>query len=378
MTAQSVTGIGPGDAHKRIAYLSSDLPKTKPTFTASNPQDLITGESGGGDIFPLDYTVFVGKNGNDATADGSISKPFLTVQAAMEYAWTNLVLPIEPQPIPPFRRPCIFVSAGTYNDGDLVLPPQICVLGEGFNHSRIQGNWTIDSRWSNYNPLLVPSDFRSSWINIGLFGDVDIDFDPVLSNEGKIYATDVRFGGDVIIAEKRVNPVSNSFTLNSCEILGNLTLIGIPTLLENCVTKGGTLFITQAVGAVPADTDNIFQSSGGSFGNIVITSTTPPGIAPIYICDFNHSVQSGATLTLDGPYININADISSIPLQSLIVLLGGATLNLIKAINPNYFSGITADRPPTPYTSQQWFDTTIGLPVWWNGASWINAAGVVV
>lgn len=42
MTAQSVTGIGPGDAHKRVAYLSRDLPKLNVTETTTNPQDLIT------------------------------------------------------------------------------------------------------------------------------------------------------------------------------------------------------------------------------------------------------------------------------------------------------------------------------------------------
>lgn len=48
MGATSVTGAGLGDAHKRIAYLSSDLPRYKFTKTTTNTQDLITGEAGGG------------------------------------------------------------------------------------------------------------------------------------------------------------------------------------------------------------------------------------------------------------------------------------------------------------------------------------------
>jgi hypothetical protein len=48
MGATSVTGTGTGDSHKRVAYLSRDLPKEAITTTTSNPQDLITTENGGG------------------------------------------------------------------------------------------------------------------------------------------------------------------------------------------------------------------------------------------------------------------------------------------------------------------------------------------
>lgn len=57
MTATSVTGIGPGDSAKRIAYLSSKLPKELVTQTTSNPQDLITrpnSSGGGGSITTCD------------------------------------------------------------------------------------------------------------------------------------------------------------------------------------------------------------------------------------------------------------------------------------------------------------------------------------
>lgn len=40
--------------------------------------------------------------------------------------------------------------------------------------------------------------------------------------------------------------------------------------------------------------------------------------------------------------------------------------------------GPTGFRPATPATGQFFFDTTLGLPIWWRGANWINAAGGVV
>jgi hypothetical protein len=42
-------------------------------------------------------------------------------------------------------------------------------------------------------------------------------------------------------------------------------------------------------------------------------------------------------------------------------------------------SGATASRPTERLeVGQYYFDTTLGLPIYWNGTSWINAAGTVV
>jgi hypothetical protein len=46
-------------------------------------------------------------------------------------------------------------------------------------------------------------------------------------------------------------------------------------------------------------------------------------------------------------------------------------------------SGITADRPVDTGVirlriGQFYFDTTLGLPIWWDGSDWIDASGTVV
>lgn len=41
-------------------------------------------------------------------------------------------------------------------------------------------------------------------------------------------------------------------------------------------------------------------------------------------------------------------------------------------------SGLTAARPPVPFVGQNYFDTNIGRPVWWDGGSWLTAAGAAV
>ncbi len=40
--------------------------------------------------------------------------------------------------------------------------------------------------------------------------------------------------------------------------------------------------------------------------------------------------------------------------------------------------GATASRPVTSQVGSSFFDTTLGLPIWWNGTAWVNAIGVAV
>jgi hypothetical protein len=42
-------------------------------------------------------------------------------------------------------------------------------------------------------------------------------------------------------------------------------------------------------------------------------------------------------------------------------------------------SGTTSQRPTTfRYTGKFFFDTTLGIPIWWNGTAWVNATGASV
>lgn len=41
-------------------------------------------------------------------------------------------------------------------------------------------------------------------------------------------------------------------------------------------------------------------------------------------------------------------------------------------------SGDTASRTPTPVLGQTYFDTTLGIPIWYDGTNWIDATGVTV
>lgn len=48
-----------------------------------------------------------------------------------------------------------------------------------------------------------------------------------------------------------------------------------------------------------------------------------------------------------------------------------------RAVNHDWGSGTTADRPAGTglVTGDRYFDTTLGLPIWWDGSAWILADG---
>lgn len=41
-------------------------------------------------------------------------------------------------------------------------------------------------------------------------------------------------------------------------------------------------------------------------------------------------------------------------------------------------TGTTAQRPAQPVVAQRYYDTSLGLPIWYNGTVWKNAAGATV
>jgi hypothetical protein len=56
----------------------------------------------------------------------------------------------------------------------------------------------------------------------------------------------------------------------------------------------------------------------------------------------------------------------------------GQTLQAIVTLSTPS-AGDTASRPSTGLlVGQFYFDTTLGIPIWWNGTDWIDATGTVV
>ncbi len=76
------------------------------------------------------------------------------------------------------------------------------------------------------------------------------------------------------------------------------------------------------------------------------------------------------------PQLDLAADGSN--LRDVIHTIYDAFRRIALAFNePD--SGVTASRPTEQLViGQPFFDTTLGLPIWWNGTDWIDATGAVV
>lgn len=107
-------------------------------------------------------------------------------------------------------------------------------------------------------------------------------------------------------------------------------------LIETAVTTG-----TGSSGDIVAQTGTTVD---GDSGNITLFTATPTGTG------------TRGDISLSARQI----DASSSPLLH------------------KWQSGVTGDRPPglgAGDVGRTYFDTTIGLPIWWNGSGWIDAAG---
>lgn len=64
---------------------------------------------------------------------------------------------------------------------------------------------------------------------------------------------------------------------------------------------------------------------------------------------------------IDGMDLNAAIDEATRVVRDVILPIGG-----------------TAERPATPTPGQQYYDTEIGAPIWFDGADWKNAMGAIV
>lgn len=122
----------------------------------------------------------------------------------------------------------------------------------------------------------------------------------------------------------------------------------------------------------------------GSLGNVAYKNTgNQAGNVPEVLADNKLPVLDGSNLT------NVNASKLNNRVFSYDAIPYGIPIaDAQGTLNPNYLpatigridatSGVTANRPINPVIGFLYFDTTLGVPVWYNGTVWKNAAGTEV
>lgn len=317
-----------------------------------------TGATGtdGAACSPLENTFFVAQNGNDITGDGSVCNPFLTIQQGINVASEFISLSAfdlqsEPSGViikgndhfraPVTTRPCVWVMAGTYTE-NCILKANILVRGVGFNNTRVVGDWTIDS---TFTPV---GDWRSGFADIGLFGDVTADFLSITSPEGKLYAWNTRFGGNLTLVAS--NNIINEFLMFGGEVFGNYTQTGLAGQFYGVIMQGGPIILNEQIGSLP-----YFGQYGGVANNITINA-----VDSSFVAYLEGTINPGSTLTMNGSFAFVNASTTGIPLINLINYTSGATPSQISRVNDvfgeAYTPSIPANWTPVPTTAQDALD----------------------
>jgi hypothetical protein len=138
------------------------------------------------------------------------------------------------------------------------------------------------------------------------------------------------------------------------------------------------------VPAVVVTPGNTLQWRG--FGAALINATAPTipivsvdaaGIFALFAFANNAASGIGTDIVSGAGNFQLVID-DTVPIQA--TYLPGSTSVTRSGLAASAFpsEGATGARPTgfAVTTGQTFFDTTLGIPVWWNGATWVNSAGV--
>lgn len=95
-----------------------------------------------------------------------------------------------------------------------------------------------------------------------------------------------------------------------------------------------------------------------------------------------HGLNTNAFAAGNSLYVTSAGALSTTPSPTFLGTVVNAHLTQgIIFVHPQSFDhpdGTTAARPTTVSTGYMYFDTTLGKPIWWSGAAWVDATGSVV
>jgi len=126
-------------------------------------------------------------------------------------------------------------------------------------------------------------------------------------------------------------------------------------------------------------------------GRIVVNSNNPSFLdlqnpKDLAILIYQATQGNEAYATLLASYLMTLVSGASVPSHALNHEAGeddeldvtGLSGLLADAQTPLWVTGATGDRTDPPTLGEMFFDTTLGLPIWWDGANWIDATGTTV
>lgn len=298
--AVSVGGTGASSSSAAIANLL-------PSQSANTGSVLTTdGSTTTWSSVGLTGIVYVSSNGNNSTADGSITKPFSTITAALNYLDANY-----PVTVNSGARYAVCVAPGNYNENISLTRPYTTIVGqEGkLKTTFITGTLTINpavntgSMFSNtfalYNLFVNGTTTLAGTIQCSL--DV---FNCVLysSSDKTFVVTSTASGGNRL-----------RFTFTDFTCVGNYIAIDISNT-TNCIISdaniscASTTDATKFTGSTLTINNCLFSSSTAANMINVVSGTVNIGYSAISSSTTNGSginIAAGATVTTNNNVYNI-------------------------------------------------------------------------
>lgn len=310
----------PADWAAGVAY---DDTLVAPALGSSNVQGAIDALKVLATLPALANYLYVSPTGNDATANGSVQKPYATVEAAMASITTAS----------PTSRWAIVVTGRVNDTLPIAFKANVFVVGYSPFQSRVTSPaWTLDASWT------PAGDHRGGFINCTVNGALPIDFNTLASNEGKFYLTGAWVNSAFTFT--RFSNI-NQLIADGARFFGALTLNG-----GQLVFRNNTLASLVTLNEGPASGSYQFESQGNSYqGDLTIN----------YVSAVGATVELRAgdlvpSLTINGP-INVRAANDAV---SRPTLTGGAS---IRYTTPDTFaciyddSGLSSGRVFTSYSN---------------------------
>lgn len=325
---------------------------------------------GGGGGVVMDQSYFVATNGNDVTGDGSPGNPFQTIQHALDQVGspTDAATAAE--------QWSVFVMPGYY-DEDLAIPAGRIlsitamgpvVLGDGLVPTTARDlTYVVDDtkEFGGVRPVLTINSIDAGEVSsthVARAGSFFISGDFIRTSVSGVSSHDAVLKG--------VKVGGNYTSVDGGATLGQHSLYVYNSYFDNAIIgngpTAGAVYIQRMIDT-EVDGDITVNKVGlvryCEFDGNITVAAGPSGDLPPYGfrgCDFG---GNGNTFT--GPAGSFPIDQAC---YSLPTLAGGAT---------SPFAGITGDRPvfAAEDVGEMYFDTTLGLPVWWDGSGWVDATG---
>lgn len=269
----------------------------------------------------LENIVYVAKNGNDATGDGSIEKPYLTVKAAQD----SIV------DASPTKRYAIYVMPGRYDEVGLTIKANIFIIGTSYYLTRIANDAALAPD-ASFTPA---GDHRSGYVNINVGSALNLDMVAVSSNEGKFYLQNCQVSAGITF-----NAFSsiNQSLINECEIFGGIVQNGWNLFLRGIRFFSGNHTVNSKAGV------NTYATYQGTMFYQNINVTAAPGQSAYLALQ---STQVYGTVTLDGAGVSSDITVDS-PTGDVVVLNGASYGKISLAQNLAYNPALVGNWPVVP------------------------------